>query len=172
MIYFIGNKEEKYVKIGYTETTIRQRFLTLKSNCPFKLEILLTLDGMKNTEGYIHELLKSSHFRGEWYRITPEVQSFIDNPVFDKVIEETFRSTKRIKEEHDSTLEDMYRDNKSYHAIAEATGFTYHQIRTYVKRNKLNVKYKDTRRHLHPKNSKCRTPRIFEVPEPTKIKMG
>lgn len=50
MIYFIGNKNEKVVKIGYTDQSIKQRFSAIQNSNHKELETILVLEGMKNTE--------------------------------------------------------------------------------------------------------------------------
>lgn len=50
MIYFIGNKEEKVVKIGYTHQVLKFRLSSIRNSNHKEMEILATCEGMKNTE--------------------------------------------------------------------------------------------------------------------------
>jgi DNA-binding Xre family transcriptional regulator len=69
MIYFIGNKQEKVVKIGYTSNSIRDRLFALSVGCPYKLEIINVIGGGLWVEKSIHTLLESKRMRGEWFNL-------------------------------------------------------------------------------------------------------
>lgn len=167
MIYFIGNKKQKLVKIGYTDQSIRVRFSTIQSNCPFEVEILLTIDGMRNTERHIHDIFKNAHYRGEWFKITPDIKAFISRPIM-PYIEETFKSTCRLNNTNDDIIEDLYKTGLSLEKIAQQTGYTYSQVRTRVSRRKYHLKYKDIR-SKRGCGTHQRTPMTFVLPSITKV---
>jgi len=60
MIYFIygrANKNEAYVKIGYSKNP-EQRLKQLQTGCPIKLSIRYTMSGNFETEKALHEYYK------------------------------------------------------------------------------------------------------------------
>lgn len=144
MIYFIGNKQQDIVKIGYTQNSIQQRICTIQANSPYKMEVFGIVEGMKNIEQFIHDKFKHLHIRGEWYRISEEMLLWIEKPIL-PYIEETFIST-RILSKDDNIIEQLYSQNLSIRQIALETGFTFSQVRTFVTRRNLNTKYKEIRR--------------------------
>lgn len=81
MIYFIGNKERGFVKIGYTSyDTINNRFSTIQTGCPYDLEVFGIMEGDQHFETFFHRKFKHLNMRGEWFIYTPDIQAIIDNP--------------------------------------------------------------------------------------------
>lgn len=74
-VYFI--RGGGLVKIGYSECPT-SRMADLQAGSPIKLELLGTIRGQRGTEEALHK--KFSHLRkhGEWFRLTKEIQAFID----------------------------------------------------------------------------------------------
>ncbi len=84
MIYFIGS-ESGHVKIGYTYSNVFTRLASLQTGCPFELKLIKTIGGNSIHETSLHKKFKRFHLRGEWFHLSPEIQSFIDSiPVLDK----------------------------------------------------------------------------------------
>lgn len=167
MIYFIGNKQENIVKIGYTQNSIQQRFNTIQANSPYKMEVFGIVEGMKNIEKYIHNKFNFLHIRGEWFRISQELLQWIDKPIL-PYIEEKFIST-RILPKDNTIIEQLYSQNYSIRQIALQTGFTNSQVRTFIERQKLNLKYKDLRRKSNGNHNRGKIKTI--MPETIKIEM-
>lgn len=64
MIYFL--QAGPFVKIGYTNG-IRTRLNDLQVGCPYKQQLLATLDGDERLELKIHDLAEDYHARAEWF---------------------------------------------------------------------------------------------------------
>lgn len=65
-IYVIGFGA--YVKIGFTERSVRQRIAGLQTGCPEKLETYATLRGSRDEERGFHERFAALRMNGEWFR--------------------------------------------------------------------------------------------------------
>ena len=78
VIYFIQmNNDDRLIKIGFTKH-IHQRWYGLKTtDNPYTLTILGQCVGNIAGERMIHRLLKSSHFRGEWFHPTDRTLDLI-----------------------------------------------------------------------------------------------
>jgi len=77
LIYFITQKDRKYIKIGYTNQTIKQRFSNLQVGNPQTLIVIDIIEGGEDYERRLHKLFHKDHERGEWYRFTEDIASFI-----------------------------------------------------------------------------------------------
>lgn len=166
MIYFIGSKTEKKVKIGYTFSQIRTRFHTIQANCPFIVELLANIDGLKNTEKYIHNLFKKDLIRGEWFTLSDELEAFIANPCVPDTIIETWKPTPRkdsYKDKNDVELEKMYSEGVSVKNIAKSLNYTYSQVRTYISRRELHRLYPKCRSKKGNRTGKPRTKKILFI---------
>lgn len=74
MVYFIKIKGMDYIKIGYTASKdANERLRSLEASSPFKLELIGTLEGDRETERFVQGQFKKQHFRGEWYRINYDI---------------------------------------------------------------------------------------------------
>lgn len=74
-IYFI--RCEEYVKVGFSASP-RLRLTHLQYANPHKLALIKVTRGTEAGEDAIKALLEPYHTRYEWYRLTPEVRSAID----------------------------------------------------------------------------------------------
>ena len=81
MVYFIGNKEYEFVKIGYTVNNIKGRLCDLRVGCPFDLTLLHIMDGDRNTEKYIHKKFELQWVRGEWFKLSGPIQQMINKSI-------------------------------------------------------------------------------------------
>lgn len=165
MIYFIGNKEQKVVKIGYTlDRYIRGRFLTVQTNCPFDVEVFLTVNGMKNTEKHFHNLFKNDHIKGEWYKLSYDIEHYINNPVCPNITETFKPLLVKISGDIQEEIEILYSQNTKIPDIAAKLGYTYSQVRSHITRRQLHIKYK----HIRRKSSKRGSPvnKKHNIPEP------
>jgi len=77
MIYFIGNREIKRVKIGYS-VSAEKRLKDIQLCSPVKLEILCTIEGNMECEKKLHRKFANDRFHGEWFALTDEVIGFIE----------------------------------------------------------------------------------------------
>jgi len=79
VIYFIVQSDE-YVKIGYTSSrlTIERRLADLQVGNPYELTVCAIEDGDISHELYLHRMFKHDRVRGEWFRLNPNIQKYID----------------------------------------------------------------------------------------------
>jgi Meiotically Up-regulated Gene 113 (MUG113) protein len=75
--YVIGVRDRGPVKIGFSaEPGLRLR--SLQTGYPFKLEILAQCPGGEETEQRVHKLFQKEKLRGEWFKRSPRIRTFID----------------------------------------------------------------------------------------------
>lgn len=77
-VYFIGNVDEGYVKIGYSNNP-EKRVTGVQTGTPFVVSILAVFPGNRDTETILHD--RFSHLRtrdrGEWFRIDDEIKLIV-----------------------------------------------------------------------------------------------
>ncbi|MBW7965282.1 GIY-YIG nuclease family protein [Bradyrhizobium sp. BR 10261] len=69
-------KAGENVKIGFSKD-VDQRQKQLQTFFPFPLELLLSMPGSALTERQLHRRFKCSRVTGEWFRLTPEISTFV-----------------------------------------------------------------------------------------------
>ena len=82
LIYFIGNIDHKFVKIGLCQTNLYMRYTGMQVNCPYPLELLGIIlcndeDELRSLESNLHSLFKVFAMQGEWFKLAPEVDNYI-----------------------------------------------------------------------------------------------
>lgn len=161
MLYDIlyRNKQEAKVKIGYTDKNIPHRLAAVQCHCPFEVDMLCKLEGMRDTEKYIQNQFKHLHIRGEWYRIEPDLQSFIDNPT-QPPITETFVPIERMKDDDCPIIEELYKKGYSIRKICDDVPYSVSQVRRYITKHKLHSKYASVR-HKKTKSGWTRSDRKY-----------
>lgn len=84
VIYFISVQGTNLVKIGTTRN-MQSRYIELRSKIPFSLDTLCVADVKHGKEKFIHRLFSEYLVSHEWFKLTPEIESFISkiepNPV-------------------------------------------------------------------------------------------
>jgi len=75
-IYFIQSGENGPVKIGQSEDPIA-RLEQLQTGNPEELKLLWVYEGDEYTEHEIHEMFKKDRVRGEWFKFTDELKTFV-----------------------------------------------------------------------------------------------
>jgi uncharacterized protein YejL (UPF0352 family) len=65
LVYLVGNKEGKILKIGITNN-LKQRLANLQNSSPYELHVIKTKPGNINTETELLERFKTFVLRGEW----------------------------------------------------------------------------------------------------------
>jgi hypothetical protein len=78
-IYFI-KAESGHVKIGITGCDVERRMYALQTGNPYKLSILKIIKGNRGQEALIHQKFKHLRCRREWFVLSNELESFIENP--------------------------------------------------------------------------------------------
>lgn len=77
-VYFIGNREHDLVKIGFTGGDPKRRLNALQTSCPYKLEILLVVDGDPQWERSFHTFCAESRLHGEWFRLSGRAEDIME----------------------------------------------------------------------------------------------
>ncbi len=78
-VYFIETKCGRFVKIGYSVNPFRRisELGTLRPSA-FDAHILGYLPGTVATEQWLHGMFTADRDNGEWFRLTPRLERFID----------------------------------------------------------------------------------------------
>jgi len=80
LIYFIGNKDMGWVKIGHTGT-LRSRLSAIQTSCQFKVSVLgtmrVTRESAIDSEAMLHRRFSANRLNGEWFGITEQLLEFI-----------------------------------------------------------------------------------------------
>jgi len=86
VIYFVIDKVNKAVKIGYTKWGAEERISSLQSGNPNELILIGVMSGDVNKETEIHQKFNHLRIRREWFYFTDEVASFLlENSVYTKL---------------------------------------------------------------------------------------
>lgn len=75
-VYFIRSPDGAFVKIGYTKESVLSRFHQIGHGLP-GLHLLGYLPGTRETETWLHVKFRALQENGEWFRLTPEITSFV-----------------------------------------------------------------------------------------------
>jgi hypothetical protein len=76
-VYFVGCDD--HVKIGVTRGDVRQRMMELSTGQHRELVLLAKIENAKDDlEWELHKRFAAHRTRGEWFKLTPEIQSFIE----------------------------------------------------------------------------------------------
>lgn len=70
MIYVLrtDGSSETYFKVGYTKREMSKRLKALQTGCPYRLELVKTMQGTHAKEMELHKQLYTSRIHGEWYK--------------------------------------------------------------------------------------------------------
>lgn len=77
MIYFILAEELNRVKIGYTSSSVDERYASLQISSPCELKILYFTHGNMKREKHFHNLFAEYHIRGEWFEYKGKLKFFL-----------------------------------------------------------------------------------------------
>lgn len=76
-VYVIGMETDKtVVKIGFA-TNVDDRRSTLQTSSHHALKILLAVKGTVASEKDLHRKFAADHIRGEWFRLSPQIEEFV-----------------------------------------------------------------------------------------------
>ena len=83
-IYFIGNKECGFVKIGVTDGHVIKRINALQTGNPYNLFCygVIRFESARSAyreEKRIHRAFSFNRIRGEWFYFTHDIKGFIDD---------------------------------------------------------------------------------------------
>jgi hypothetical protein len=80
-VYVIGIEgDNSAVKIGFA-SKIEDRLSTLQTASHHELKVLAVIEGSPKEEKDLHRKFASDHIRGEWFRRTEAIESFVDSIV-------------------------------------------------------------------------------------------
>lgn len=79
-VYFIGNLEYGYVKIGQSENVSR-RFSQIQSCCPIELTVFDVLGKDDFSETEVHSFFKEHRIHGEWFKINIDLRKLLKNKI-------------------------------------------------------------------------------------------
>ena len=65
-----------FVKIG-TTTNLSMRIKTLDAMNPYPVRLLASIKGAHGAEATLHRHFRSSHHRGEWFKLTDEMADWL-----------------------------------------------------------------------------------------------
>ena len=74
VVYFIASGP--FVKVG-TTTKLRWRLTKLRTSSPYGARLIGIAAGGRNLEVEMHDKLRTSHYRAEWFRVTPQLLRFV-----------------------------------------------------------------------------------------------
>lgn len=81
MIYFVECIGADAIKIGLTvgngNGLAHSRVSSMQSNCPMPLKLMAAIEGDKAMERALHARFSDDWLRGEWFRATDALRSFI-----------------------------------------------------------------------------------------------
>lgn len=139
MVYFIGTKQYKFVKIGVTGN-VRNRLYQLNASCPFYLEVFLVLEGNYKLEKYLHDLFSKYNTKAEWFTLSPEIKEFISSPIIPNIKNDT-SGNKRTNVDTEQLI-NLYKSGKSNIEIADIMNISIHTVRRRIKDHKLAFRYR------------------------------
>jgi hypothetical protein len=78
MIYFM--RSEGFVKIGFATSreNVAMRFQSHQCGNPNTITLLGVMEGMRDAEIAMHNRFATDHHRGEWFRLSPQLASFVE----------------------------------------------------------------------------------------------
>jgi Meiotically up-regulated gene 113 len=79
VVYFIFSPDDprSLVKIGFTGGSIEERIHALQCGNPFRLCLIMALEGGKDLEQHLHRKFAASRCHGEWFYPTEDLRAFI-----------------------------------------------------------------------------------------------
>lgn len=79
IIYFIGERGQDVVKIGRTlHDSAKKRLESMQVGNHRELYVIAQIIGPYDLENFLHRVFKSEWIRGEWFKISPEIEKLID----------------------------------------------------------------------------------------------
>lgn len=76
-VYFIRSEKTHAIKIGFTAGQIENRLSALQTAHPYKLQVLATSRGNRESEKALHARFESLRLEGEWFKPHPDLLAYI-----------------------------------------------------------------------------------------------
>ena len=157
MIYFV--KAGDYIKIGYSKDnkSFESRISTIKTNCPFEIEILGKIEGGVEQERNIMNYFIKFHLRGEWFNYDISIEEFAKNPYIipkSNYLKPLHETNKKIDENIDEILK-LYKEGVSLRVIEETFKISRKRLTKYIPedmRREKNEWFRLRRQETNPKN--------------------
>lgn len=132
MIYFI--KANDRVKIGYADDP-KSRIQSIQTSSPYKLEVLLIIDGNFEVERELHDRFQAYRITGEWFEYVDELSSFVkENYKEDRKFE--FGFTLNDYANYEQVLRLRKRHNLTLSALGEKLQITAQSVKEIQDREK------------------------------------
>lgn len=77
-VYFIGNLEYKFCKIGYSANP-SVRLSDIQTGCPFEIEVIGIIKGNRKDELRHQQFFRSCQSWGEWFHIKGDLERYIND---------------------------------------------------------------------------------------------
>jgi|GEM_PF-1967067 len=113
MIYFV--RANNRVKIGYADDP-SSRIPSIQTSSPYKLEVLLIIEGTYEIEHKIHKRFQEYRIIGEWFEYGPRLEAYLlNNQAKDRKFEFGFiigdfsdsEQVLRLRKRHNLTLAEL-----------------------------------------------------------------
>lgn len=78
MVYFVTTESGKYVKIGYTDSGLKERLYNIQISNAEKLQVLGVMRGYAKTENELHKKFEHLRVNGEWFELNSDLLDFIE----------------------------------------------------------------------------------------------
>lgn len=85
LVYFIQDEDTKYIKIGHSRN-LKKRLNSMQTGSSSKLKLLVWEDVGRAGEKQLHSIFSNSRVRGEWYKPTIALLTYI-NELLNKYLE-------------------------------------------------------------------------------------
>jgi DNA-binding transcriptional regulator YdaS (Cro superfamily) len=76
-LYFLQAGMDGPIKIGGTKLAIEKRLSAIQNGCPYKIRILLTVEGTRTQERALHRAFENDRSHGEWFLASDRLLSTI-----------------------------------------------------------------------------------------------
>lgn len=95
MIYFITAREVNRVKIGFSDAP-RIRFMKMRTDSPMPLALERVCEGDMGLERDLHQRFASDRRNGEWFDISPAIETFMASLPYAAAPSEKFSVNKAL----------------------------------------------------------------------------
>lgn len=129
VVYFIEDKQNKTIKIGYSENH-KRRYYCLKSITKSDLIITLVIPGNRNLESAIHKAFRKYHIGHEWFKTNEELLNFINKVSNGEQIENILKE-KGIEIQLDSEIK--------YKVLVSLTNERYNYLKNKAEANYMTI---------------------------------
>jgi hypothetical protein len=132
MIYVIKTiSDPAFIKVGYARKSLSGRIKSVKTGCPFELELIMAKNGGLKDERVLHKLLESHRSSGEWFHWNESTRSLLGLNERPKVINPD--SPKTFLTPRQKQLNHLFRKGHQYQLYV-------HTLELFLKSNQYPLK--------------------------------